>query len=91
MKQYRHCLAWALRVKGQHIDARDLNEDILARKRRVLGADHISTLATASALADSTQTLGDLRAAGVDCPSVVAAARDFGIDVRGLTGTDGDS
>ena len=43
--------------------ARDLDEDTLDRKRRVLGDDHPSTLTTASNLAIDLRLLGDPRAA----------------------------
>jgi hypothetical protein len=41
------CVTWAI-----YQAARELDEDTLARKRRVLGEDHPSTLTTASNLAN---------------------------------------
>ena len=37
-------LAWALRDMGRYAEARELDEDTLARCRRVLGEDHPDTL-----------------------------------------------
>ena len=45
-------LAIDLRDLGEHQAARDLDEDTLARRRRVLGEDHPDTLSSASNLAD---------------------------------------
>jgi TIR domain/Tetratricopeptide repeat len=44
-------LAWALRDMGRYAEARELDEDILARRRRVLGEDHPDTLGSANNLA----------------------------------------
>lgn len=52
-------LAAELRELGEHQQARALDEDTLARRRRVLGDNHPDTLASASNLA------ADLRALGV--------------------------
>ena len=49
---------------GEHQAARDLDEDTLARRRRVLGADHPDTLRSASNLAADLRALGE--AAGDD-------------------------
>ena len=38
-------LAWALVMMGRNAEARDLDQDTLARKRRFLGGDHPSTFA----------------------------------------------
>jgi hypothetical protein len=43
--------------------ARDLNEDTLARRRRTLGEDHPDTLASASGLAAALAALGEHQAA----------------------------
>jgi hypothetical protein len=45
------CLAADLRRLGEHQAARELDEDTLARRRRVLGEDHPDTLASANNLA----------------------------------------
>jgi hypothetical protein len=54
---------------GEVAAARDLDQDTLERRRRVLGADHPDTLTSASNLA------GDLRALGEagDRPGTIAA------------------
>ena len=45
-----------LRALGEHQAARDLDEDTLARSRRILGDDHPDTLTSAHGLAiDLTQ------------------------------------
>ena len=44
-------LAWALRDMGRYAEARELDEDTLARHRRVLGEDHPNTLTSANNLA----------------------------------------
>ena len=47
--------------------ARDLDEDTLARRRRVLGDDHPSTLTSANNLASDLRNLGEHQAArGLD-------------------------
>ncbi len=51
-------LAADLRGLGEYQAARELDEDTLARRRRVLGEDHPDTLTSANNLAD------DLRGAG---------------------------
>ena len=63
-------LAWALRAMGHYAEARELEEDTLARKRRVLGEDHPDILRSAGSLAASPragrrrlQRRGDLGAA----------------------------
>jgi hypothetical protein len=52
-------LAAHLRASGEYQQARALDEDTLARRRRVLGNDHPDTLASADNLA------ADLRALSV--------------------------
>jgi Tetratricopeptide repeat len=47
-----HHLGWALDKMGRWADARDLDQDVLERRRRLLGADHPDTLYTAAALAN---------------------------------------
>ena len=56
-------VAIILRLMGRYGEARELDEDTLARKRRVLGEDHPSTLASASNLAIVRLELGDYQAA----------------------------
>ena len=48
---------------GQHQAARELAEDTLARRRRVLGEDHPDTLTSAFILAAELSELGEYRAA----------------------------
>jgi hypothetical protein len=43
---------------GQHEQARQLEEDTLARRRRVLGPDHPDTLFSATNLTITLRTLG---------------------------------
>jgi hypothetical protein len=52
-------LAWALRDMGRHAEARKLDEDTLARYRRVLGDDHPHTLRSAGNLAADLRALGE--------------------------------
>ena len=56
-------LATDLRYLGEHQAARELDEDTLARRRRVLGDDHPSTLVSASNLAADLRYLGEHQAA----------------------------
>jgi hypothetical protein len=83
--------------------ARDLNQDTLARYRRVLGDDHPSTLRTANNLAVCLHELGDLQAArdleqdtldryrrilGDDHPDTLRTASNLAADLRALGETD---
>jgi hypothetical protein len=52
-------LANDLRALGEYQAARELHEDTLARRRRVLGEDHPDTQATASNLAADLRALGE--------------------------------
>ena len=52
-------LAVDLATLGEHQAARELNEDTLARSRRVLGDDHPDTLASANNLAFDLRALGE--------------------------------
>ena len=52
-------LAADLRNLGEHQAARELDEDTLARRRRVLGDDHPDTLTSASNLAADLRDLGE--------------------------------
>ncbi len=56
-------LAANLRGLGQYEAARQLDEDTLARRRRVLGEDHPATLISASNLAADLRALGQHEAA----------------------------
>src|ERR1700722_15515287 len=47
---------------GEHQAARELGEDTLARRRRVLGEDHPDTLASANGLAISLRAVGEHQA-----------------------------
>jgi hypothetical protein len=51
-------LAAGLSILGEHQAARELDEDTLARRRRVLGDDHPRTLTSASNLAADLNALG---------------------------------
>ena len=63
-------LAFSLQgVRGQA--ARELGEDTLARRRRVLGEDHPDTLATANGLAISLRVVGERQAARETATSAV--------------------
>jgi hypothetical protein len=52
-------LAADLSAVGEHQAARELSEDTLARRRRVLGDDHPHTFTTASNLAEVLRALGE--------------------------------
>jgi hypothetical protein len=56
-------LAHDLHALGEHQAARDLNEDTLARRRRVLGEDHPDTLTSAGNLTLDLHALGEHQAA----------------------------
>jgi hypothetical protein len=56
-------LAADLRAWGEHEQARELDEDTLTRRRRVLGDDHPDTLRTAHNLAADLRALGQHRQA----------------------------
>ena len=56
-------LSVSLRFLGDVQRARRLDEDTLARSRRVLGEDHPDTLAVARDLAEDLRLLGDAQAA----------------------------
>ena len=58
-----HGLAISLRGVGEGQAARELDEDTLARRRRVLGEDHPDTLTSASNLAMILGRLGEYQAA----------------------------
>jgi hypothetical protein len=92
-------LASALQDMGDYAAARELDEDTLARRRRVLGEDHPSTLDSAGLLAFDLTTLGEYQAAreldedtlaryrrvlGEDHPSTLASADNLAVDLRDL-------
>jgi hypothetical protein len=52
-------LAADLRALGEYQQARALDEDTLARRRRVLGDDHPDTLISANNLALDREALGE--------------------------------
>ena len=94
-----HYLAWALRDTGRYTEARELDEDTLARTRRVLGDDDPNTLASAGALAYDLRNLGEYQAAreldedtlarfrrvlGDDHPYTLASANNLAADLRNL-------
>jgi Tetratricopeptide repeat len=54
-------LASALRQMRRYADARDLDQDALDRRRRVLGADHPETLFSAGNLAADLYVLGEVQ------------------------------
>jgi hypothetical protein len=56
-------LATVLQQMGQVAEARALNEEALARHRRVLGRNHPDTLCSANNLANDLQRLGEYEAA----------------------------
>ena len=56
-------LWWTLRRPFRPLAARDLDQDTLDHKRRVLGEDHPSTLTSAHSLAADLYELGEVQAA----------------------------
>ena len=92
-------LAEAFRQLGHYADARRLDEDTLARCRRVLGDDHPSTLDSANNLADDLRALGEIQVArdlhednlrrrrrvlGVDHRNTLDSACNLAADLRAL-------
>lgn len=61
----RCSLAEARRILGNLQDARELYEQALAARRRVLGDDHPKTLLSMHNLAETLKELGDLEGAHV--------------------------
>ena len=64
-------LALSVTRRDEHQAARELAEDTLARRRRVLGEDHPDTLTTASGLAISLRVVGERQAARETATSAV--------------------
>jgi len=77
--------------------ARDLDQDTLERRGRVLGADHPNTLASANNLAADLRALGEVQAArdldqdtlerrrrvlGADHPSTLRSVNNLAADLR---------
>jgi hypothetical protein len=92
-------LAQAMRNMGHHDQARDLDEDTLARRRRALGDDHPHTLASANNLANDLHILGQTQTArelhedtlarrrrvlGDDHPDTLISASNLAADLRVL-------
>jgi hypothetical protein len=92
-------LAWALGDMGHYAQARELDQDTLARDRRLLGDDHPSTLRSASSLAIDLRDPGEHQAAreldqdtldrcrrvlGDDHPSTLFSASSLAVDLRNL-------
>ena len=89
----------ALRGLGRWAEAREVDEDTLARCRRVLGADHSSALTSAGSVAIDLHALGEYGAArvldedtlarkrrvlGEDHPDTLWSATNLAVDLRGL-------
>jgi len=94
-----HNLAVALRGMGRYVAARELDEDSVARERRLRGADHPNTLHSAHSLAYDLRSLGEYQAArdldedtlarklrvlGEDHPSTLTSANNLANDLRDL-------
>ncbi len=92
-------LAVDLYALGEVQAARDLEQDTLDRRRRVLGADHPDTLYSASNLAVDLYALGEVQAArdldqdtlqrrrrvlGEDHPDTLHSANNLAADLRAL-------
>ena len=92
-------LAEALRQMGRYADALQLDEDTLARRRRVLGENHPCSLDSANNLADDLRALGETQAArdlhedtltrrrrvlGKDHPNALDSACNVAADLRAL-------
>ncbi|MFD9735254.1 FxSxx-COOH system tetratricopeptide repeat protein [Umezawaea sp. NPDC059074] len=90
-------LAIQLRALGEHQAARELDEDSLARCRRLLGDDHPETLGSANNLAIDLGELGEHQAArelnedtlarrrrtlGIDHPETLRSASNLAISLR---------
>ena len=93
--------AAVVRHPGEYQAARELGEDTLARRRRVLGEDHPDTLASANGLAISLRAVGEHQAArelgedtlarrrrvlGEDHPDTLASADNLAVSLQGVAG-----
>jgi DNA-binding XRE family transcriptional regulator/tetratricopeptide (TPR) repeat protein len=58
-------LGWALTGMGRLAEARDLAQDVLDRRRRVLGENHPATLSAAIDLATNLSLLGEMAGRGL--------------------------
>ena len=94
-----NCIGEALRLQGQYVEARRIDEDSLARERQVRGEDHPDTLTSARSLAVDLRRLGEYQAAreldedtlarrrrilGEDHPDTLVSARNLAADLRNL-------
>jgi tetratricopeptide (TPR) repeat protein len=92
-------LAQAYGAVGDYHRARELNEDTVARNRRILGEDHQHTLASANNLAIDLRELGEFerareldedtlarfrRVLGPDHPNSLASVNNLAADLRQL-------
>jgi hypothetical protein len=92
-------VAEALRSMGRYAEARELDEDVLARRRRLYGDDHFQTLASANNLAVDLYQLVEVQAArdldqdtldrrrrlmGSDHPDTLTSASNLAADLRAL-------
>jgi len=92
-------LAEGFRQSDHYADARRLDEDTLARRRRVLGDNHPSALDSANNLADDLRALGETQAAhnlnedtlrrrrsvlGEDHPNTLDSACNVAADLRAI-------
>jgi Tetratricopeptide repeat len=99
-------LAENLRLLGKMQAARDLAQDTLDRRRRVLGQDHPGTLQSANHLAMILGGLGEVQAAGdlaqdtldrrrrilgEDHPATLTSADNLAADLRALGEAGNDS
>lgn len=74
-------LATDLRALGNHEHARQLDQDTLTRRRRVLGQDHPDTLCSAINLAADLRALGENDQAGeLDDDTLIRCRRVLGED-----------
>jgi tetratricopeptide (TPR) repeat protein len=74
-------LAWVFRDIGEYERAQELDEDTLARRRRVLGEDHPDTLSSASNLAVDLLQVGEYeRARELDEDTLARRRRVLGAD-----------
>lgn len=97
--QAANTLARALGHLGRHHEARDLDDDTLTRRRRILGGDHPATLVSANNLAVDLRDVGDpqrareldedtlirkLRVLGGDHPHTLNSANNLAVDLHAL-------
>ena len=92
-------LAQALRDTGSFAEALELDQDTLARCRRIMGDEHSNTFSSATSVALDLYRLGDFQAArnlaqdtlnrerrvlGWDHPNTLASANNLSLDLRAL-------